>query len=199
MLQTTRFLPLPQGYQPAKFILLTCRKASPRFPQPLSSLFMYAVYAASVAPKQPPMSPPLHEQASLPPKLFLIWCSLQFVQYFLLIPTLRYKSSIAGSVVQEKNYFLHCSVCCLLKHKPKLQREPGQQKAQEIHVKFTDSYLHEVSSSWSCFCTFMASGSALECLCPIELLEFFQFTAAYNFYCFKIKIRWSRDCFLCSQ
>lgn len=160
---------------------------------------MYAVYTARVAPKPPPMSPPLQEQASLPPKLFLIWCSLQFVQSFLWIPTLRYKSRTTGSVVQEKNYFLHCSVCCLLKHKPKLQRQPGQQKAQEIHVSFTASYLHEASSSWSCFCTSRASGSALECLCPIELLEFFQFTAVYNFYRFKIKIRLSRDCFLYSQ
>lgn len=121
------------------------------------------------------------------------------MQYFLLIPTLRYKSNIAGSVVQEKNYFLHSSGCCPWKHKPKLQRELGQQKAQEIHVSFTASYLHKVSSSCPCFCTSTYCGSALECHSPIELLDFFQFTEAYNFYSCKIKSRLSCNCFLCSQ
>lgn len=116
LLQTTRFLPLPQGQQPAKFILLTGRKASPHFPQPLSSLFMYVVYAARVAPKPPPWAP-------------TTWIGITFLQAvpllvlspvcaILLIPTLRYKNDIAGSVVQEKNYFLHSSVRCLLKHNP---------------------------------------------------------------------------------
>lgn len=48
-------------------------------------------------------------------------------------------------------------------------------------------------------CTSTSSGSALECLCPIELLELFPVHWSFYFYGFKIKSRLSCNCFLYSQ